>query len=150
MAKVGIVMGRRYQMEKAEKQPDQASCNQGTLRFHDRIVFFDFDGNHVKMCRFGDKTLQTTSSPDNPLYYYSCFASDKYVYAVYRESKKDTDETNPLYLEQFDWDGNPVARYSLPKGRGLYTGCATEDNSIIYMVDYYEDNFLHKIVLSKD
>ena len=80
--------------------------------FHDRIVFFDFDGNHVKMCRFGDKTLQTTSSPDNPLYYYSCFASDKYVYAVYRESKKDTDETNPLYLEQFDWDGNPVARYS--------------------------------------
>lgn len=118
--------------------------------FHDRIVFFDFDGNHVKMCRFGDKTLQTTSSPDNPLYYYSCFASDKYVYAVYRESKKDTDETNPLYLEQFDWDGNPVARYSLPKGRGLYTGCATEDNSIIYMVDYYEDNFLHKIVLSKD
>ena len=87
---------------------------------------------------------------DNPLYYYSCFASDKYVYAVYRESKKDTDETNPLYLEQFDWDGNPVARYSLPKGRGLYTGCATEDNSIIYMVDYYEDNFLHKIVLSKD
>ena len=31
--------------------------------FHDRIVFFDFDSNHVKMCRFGDKTLQTTSSP---------------------------------------------------------------------------------------
>lgn len=118
--------------------------------YHDRIAFFDFDGGNVKMCRFGDKTLKTTSSPDNPLYYYSCFASDKYVYAIYRESQKDTDETNPLYLEQYDWDGNPVARYLLPKGRGLYTGCATEDNSIIYMVDYYEDNFLHKIVLSKD
>ena len=102
------------------------------------------------MCQFGDKTLRTTSSPDNPICYYSCFASDKYVYATYRESENDKDDTNPLYLEQFDWDGNPVARYLLPKGRGLYTGCATEDNSIIYMVDYYEDNFLHKIVLSKD
>ncbi len=118
--------------------------------YHDRIAFFDFDGNHVKMCQFGDKTLRTTSSPDNPICYYSCFASDKYVYATYRESENDKDDTNPLYLEQFDWDGNPVARYSLPKGRGLYTGCVTEDNSIIYMVDYYEDNFLHKIVLSKD
>ena len=25
--------------------------------YHDRIAFFDFDGNHVKMCQFGDKTL---------------------------------------------------------------------------------------------
>lgn len=117
--------------------------------YHDRIAFFDFDGGNAKMCRFGNKTLRTTTSPENPIYYYSCFASDKYVYAIYRESENDADQRNPLYLEQFNWDGNPVARYLLPEDRGLYSGCATDDDSTIYLVDYYEDEFLYKVVLSK-
>lgn len=118
--------------------------------YHDRLAFFDFDGKNIKMVRFGNQTLKTTSSPENPIYYYDCFASDKYVYAVYRESVNDADRRNPYYLEQYDWDGNPVVRYQLPAERGLYTGCATANDSVIYLIDYYEDNFLHKVVVEKD
>lgn len=118
--------------------------------YHDRIAFFDFEGKNRKMVRFGDNHLRTLTSPGNPIYYYSCFGSDKYVYAIFRVSKTDADQTNPLYLEQFDWDGNPVARYLLPEGRGLFSGCATDNDSVIYLVDYYEDHFLHKVVLSKN
>lgn len=118
--------------------------------YHDRLAFFDFDGKNIKMVRFGNQTLKTTSSPENPIYYYDCFASDKYVYAVYRESVNDADRRNPYYLEQYDWGGNPVARYRLPAERGLYTGCATANDSVMYFIDYYEDNFLHKVVLEKD
>lgn len=118
--------------------------------FHDRLAFFDFEGKNIRMVQFGDKHLRTLTSPENPIYYYSCFAGDNYIYAVYRISRTDSDQTNPLYLEQFDWDGNPVARYLLPEGRGLYSGCATDNDSVIYLVDYYEDHFLHKVVLSKN
>lgn len=118
--------------------------------YHDRLAFFDFDGKNIKMVRFGNQTLKTTSSPENPIYYYDCFASDKYVYAVYRESVNDADRRNPYYLEQYDWSGNPVARYQLPAERGLYTGCVTDNDSVMYFIDYYEDNFLHKVVVEKD
>lgn len=118
--------------------------------YHDRLAFFDFDGKSIKMIRFGNNSLKTTTSPNNPIYYYSCFSSDKYVYAVYRQSKNDSDRSNPYYLEQYDWDGHPVARYRLPEDRGFFTGCTTGNDSVIYLLDYYEDNFLHKVVLSKD
>lgn len=118
--------------------------------YYDRLAFFDFDGKNIKMIRFGNKSLKTTSSPENPIYYYDCFGSDKYVYAIYRESANDSDQSHPCYLEQFDWNGNPVARYLLPEGRGFFAGCTTDNDSVIYLIDYYEDNFLHKVVLGKD
>ena len=120
-----------------------------TFTYHDRLVFFDFDGKNAKTIRFGDKHLRTKTSLENPIYYYSCFGNNRYVYAIYRKSQMDADKSNPLYLEQFDWDGNLIARYPLPEGRGFFSGCATENDSVIYLVDYYEDHFLHKIILRK-
>lgn len=117
--------------------------------YHDRLAFFDLNGKNIRMIRFGNNTLKTTSSPENPIYYYSCFANDHYVYAIYRESRNDSDKSNPCYLEQYDWNGRPVARYPLPEGRGFYAGCATDNDSVLYLIDYYEDNFIHKVVLHK-
>lgn len=121
--------------------------------YYDKLAFFDFDGKNVKLVQFGNKDLKAKSIPEimnngnNTIYHYDCFSSDKYVYVVYWESERDSDQSNPGYLEQFDWDGNPIARYQLPLGRGFYSGCTTDDDSVLYFIDYYEDNFLHKVVL---
>ena len=118
--------------------------------FHDRIGFFDFDGGHPKFIRFGDKTLKTLASPENPMYYHNCFANDHYVFAVYRPSNYNTEKDRETFLEQYDWDGNLVARYELPKDRGFYSGYATnESDTEIYLVDYYEDQFLHRVTLER-
>ena len=45
---------------------------------------------------------------------------------------------------------NLVARYELPKDRGFYSGYATnESDTEIYLVDYYEDQFLHRVTLER-
>ena len=104
--------------------------------YHDRIGFFDFDGGHPKFIRFGDKTLKTLSAPENPMYYYDCFANDRYVFAVYSPSDYNLQKNRETFLEQYDWDGNPIARYELPKDRGLYSGCViNESDTVIYLVD---------------
>lgn len=121
--------------------------------YHDKLTFFSFDGKDKKLVQFGNKPLKAKSIPeimnngDNSIFYYDCFGGDKYVYAIYRESANDSDQSQPCYLEKFDWDGNPIARYTLPDGRGFYAGCTTDNDSVIYLIDYYEDNFLHKVVL---
>ena len=118
--------------------------------YHDRIGFFDFDGGHPKFIRFGDRELKTLASPENPMYYYDCFANDHYVFAIYRPSDYDTEKDRETFLEQYDWDGNPIARYELPKDRGLYSGCViNESDTVIYLVDYYEDQFLHRVTLER-
>lgn len=118
--------------------------------YHDRIGFFDFDGGHPKFIRFGDRELKTLASPENPMYYYDCFANDHYVFAIYRPSDYNTEEDRETFLEQYDWDGNLVARYELPKDRGFYSGYATnESDTVIYLVDYYEDQFLHRVTLER-
>ena len=118
--------------------------------YYDRIGFFDFDGGHPKFIRFGDRELKTLASPENPMYYYDCFANDHYVFAVYRPSDYNTEEDRETFLEQYDWDGNLVARYELPKDRGFYSGYATnESDTEIYLVDYYEDQFLHRVTLER-
>ena len=118
--------------------------------YHDRIGFFDFDGGHPKFIRFGDRELKTLASPENPMYYYDCFANDHYVFAIYRPSDYDTEKDRETFLEQYDWDGNLVARYELPKDRGFYSGYATnESDTEIYLVDYYEDQFLHRVTLER-
>lgn len=122
--------------------------------YHDRLAFFDFDGKNVKLIQFGNKELKAKSIPEilnsgnNTIYHYDCFGNDNYVYAIYRESANDSDNSQSGYLEQFDWNGNPIARYPLPEEHGFYSGCTTNNDSVIYLIDYYEDNFLHKVVLT--
>lgn len=116
--------------------------------YHDRIGFFDFDGRNPKFIRFGENTLRSVTSPDNPIYYYSCFSNDNYVFAVYRPSMRDTEKDLETFLEQYDWDGNLIARYELPADRGFFSGYATnESDKVIYLVDIYEDQFLHRVTL---
>lgn len=116
--------------------------------YHDRIGFFDFDGRNPKFIRFGENTLRSVTSPDNPIYYYSCFSNDNYVFAVYRPSMRDTEKDLETFLEQYDWNGNLIARYELPADRGFFGGYATnESDKVIYLVDIYEDQFLHRVTL---
>lgn len=125
----------------------QKNRGMAAFLYYDRVAFFGLDGSDPKMIKYGNTQLKDKRSPENPRYYISCFSNDRYVYACYQSSEKEFDETNPCYLEQYDWDGNPVARYKLPEGTAFYCGCATDDDSVLYMVDYWQDDFLHKVVL---
>ena len=124
------------------------STIKGIIPFHfeEGTRGFFYIGNMVHS--FSKRRIARTFTYHDRLVFFD-FDDNRYVYAIYRKSQTDADKSNPLYLEQFDWDGNLIARYPLPEGRGFFSGCATENDSVIYLVDYYEDHFLHKIILRK-
>lgn len=116
--------------------------------YYDRVGFFDFNGKNSKFICYGNESLNSITSPDNPMYYYDCFSNDNYVFAVYRPSMRNTEKDLETFLEQYDWDGNLIARYELPADRGFFGGYATnESDKVIYLVDIYEDQFLHRVTL---
>lgn len=116
--------------------------------YFDQIFFSDLDGRNAKMIQYGDAQLRTLSSPSNTMYYYDCRGGENYVYTIHHDSDNERDNRNGSYLEQYDWDGNLIARYRIPDDRWMmYFGCATEDDHVVYMVDYDQDLFIHKVTL---
>ena len=116
--------------------------------YFDQIFFSDLDGRKAKMIQYGDPQLRTLSSSSNTMYYYDCGGGENYVYTIHQHSENERDHRNGRYLEQYDWDGNLIARYRIPDERWMmYFGCATEDDHVVYMVDYDQDLFIHKVTL---
>jgi hypothetical protein len=60
---------------------------------------------------------------DKYTYYSSPFSTDKYIYAFCRNQKGSAPRAEETELQVWDWDGNPVARFTLDK----YISCFTVD-----------------------
>lgn len=109
-----------------------------------RDISFDAEGVDAKD---DVKTL----GPDNVTYYWGISATDRYFFLVYsgRTPIKVGQETNKgngyIFVEQYDWGGNPVARYRLDRWRKVFT-----DGTTFYLLCYKYDDPLFLYALPEN
>ena len=86
-----------------------------------RVVFCDFDGNmrSVDFRSAEEGETEGVGMDSNVTHYWKLYPGHRYVWLLYsgrapvdvvREQNKDI---YYIYVEQFDWNGNPVRRYRL-------------------------------------
>ena len=103
------------------------------------VVFCDFDGN-VRAVDFSsseDGEAEGVGMDSNVTHYWKLYAGDRYVWLLYSgrtpmdvaaEQEKDI---YYIYVEQFDWNGNPVHRYRLDNWGFI---SVDEDSGILYFL----------------
>lgn len=128
-----------------------------SMSYFDRILLFNADNSHLKVIQCGTLSKLVSKSRsdfyntgEEKTYYRALFSDENFFYALYKGEKRyspDFDENGHYYIEKYDWEGNPVKRYKLPKGMGFYGGCSTNENNVFYLVCSHEDEFLFKVIL---
>lgn len=114
--------------------------------YYHTIQFIDLDKKTMHRVNLGGKgfdykTLYEADHHDlNAAYYRWCCPGEKYVYFLQQngrlgnQMKKDNAKGNTyVYIEQFDWEGNPIQKIKLDKFG--YFFCVDEKNSKLYLVE---------------
>ncbi len=118
------------------------------------IKFMDMEGRIVRTLDFGGdvfdrKTLHIPDGLDrNVTQYWRAYATDDYVYFYYigkkpedimRERKEAGESYNPyMWIEQYDWNGNPVKRYKILGQSGIFA--VDEKTGKLYVASFYDDD----------
>ncbi|WP_299089670.1 BF3164 family lipoprotein [Bacteroides sp. MSB163] len=89
-----------------------------------------------------------TLGPDNVTYYWGISATDDYFFLTYsgrtplQVSHENGKSDGYIFVEQYDWGGNPVARYKLD-----HWGRVVSDGKRLYQVCYMYDDPLFLYIL---
>ena len=115
-------------------------------KYYKKLKFMTMDASVIKDIdydrqKFDEKTLHKVDGLDyNLTHYWGISGCDDYVYLVYsgrtpREVTAEWNEDNVyIYVEQYDWNGNPIRKYRLKdffgyiyvdEGRGTILGVST-------------------------
>ena len=115
-------------------------------KYYKKLKFMTMDASVIKDIdydrqKFDEKTLHKVDGLDyNLTHYWGISGCDDYVYLVYsgrtpREVTAEWNEDNVyIYVEQYDWNGNPIRKYrlkdffgyiSVDEGRGTILGVST-------------------------
>ena len=121
---------------------------------YNRLVFSDLDGKNQKVVQFEEQEQMTANSnlelmndPKTVFYYTNSFSTSNYIYLMYQGKTDFEFKENPtMYIEQWDWDGNPINRFVL-KNFKHPAGCIDEKNNIMYITNSFEDEPLYKFDL---
>lgn len=90
-------------------------------KYAKRVLFCDFDGNvrTVDFRSFEDGEAEGAGMDSNITHYWKLYAGQRYVWLLY-SGRTPADVMQEwgkglyyIYVEQFDWNGNPVRRYRL-------------------------------------
>ena len=111
------------------------------------IKFMDMDAKTVRTVnfekeQFDENSLRIADGLDNNVtHYWGAGAGEHYVYfmysgrspvAIHRERQRQKEKYKPyIYMEQYDWNGNPVRKYKLDHW-GYFT--VDEPNKKIYLL----------------
>lgn len=120
--------------------------------YYRRILFMDLDGktvrviNYVGESGFDDKTLlKADALLLNKAYYGSISSNDEYVFISYT-GKSSVDwynghkkGDNSIYIEQYDWSGNPIRKYKLDYGGAFFID--KEGKRIYLIASYFDEPF---------
>lgn len=122
-----------------------------------RLIFMDLDGEKTRVLNFGSKdakhgNVKNMLAADNVTHYWGMSAQKNYVYVlysgrtpiqVYRENEKSS---GYIYVEQFDWNGNPVRKFKLDHW-GYFT--VNEQENTIYLASSIEEQPFLKFEMPK-
>jgi hypothetical protein len=117
-------------------------------KYFRRIAFFDTDGVNQRTLRFKSEQTKTGTDiemlgPDNVTHYWGISAQKNYVYLLYsgrtpievgKELKKSS---GYIFVEQYDWNGNPVRRFKLDHW-GYF--CINDEEDKIYQFSTSDEN----------
>lgn len=113
------------------------------------IKFMDLDGKTIKTVNFERETFDENSIYQidgldaNITHYWGACAQDKYVYFLYSGRtpydvvKEWSKGLHYIYVEQYDWNGNPIRKYKLDKW-GYFT--MDEKNEKLYLFSTDDDD----------
>jgi len=93
-------------------------------KYFKRLVFHDLENNTTKVVNFntapalaGD--VKDMLAPTNVTHYWGMSAQKNYVYVLYsgrtpiQIGKENNKTSGYIYVEQFDWNGNPIRKFKL-------------------------------------
>jgi hypothetical protein len=115
-------------------------------KYFKRVVFIDTQTGQSRVIQFKtDETesgdVQSMMSPDNVTHYWKLSAQPDYVYLLYSgrtpyEVGSANNQGNAhIFVEQFDWNGNPIRKFRLDKW-GYF--CADEYKQRLYLLSTTE------------
>lgn len=113
--------------------------------FH-KFLLMDKEANTIRDISFQEegidaKNAQETLKPDNVTYYWGATATEQYFFLTYSgrtpiEVSRENDKGGGyIFVEQYDWGGNPVARYRLD-----HWGKVFADSKNFYLLCYMYDD----------
>jgi len=93
-------------------------------KYFKRIIFSDLENKTSRIISFDLGTAKRGSAksiidPSNVTHYWGMSAQNKYLYVLYSgrtpiDVTKELNETSGyIYVEQFDWNGNPIRKFKL-------------------------------------
>ena len=114
-------------------------------KYFKRLIFTDLKTGKTKVLNFQVEDAKkgdaiSVMTPQNITHYWGMSAEENYVYVLYSgrapvDVIKDGRKKNYyIYVEQFDWNGNPVKKYKLDKW-GYF--CVDEPRHKIYLASTY-------------
>lgn len=117
-------------------------------KYFKRMVFLNLSASEVRTVEFagsGPKQGDVVSmmSPEHVTHYWKLSAGEKYLYLSYsgrtplQVMKENKNGHGFIYIEQFDWNGNPIRKYRLDHW-GYF--CVDENNNKLYMLSSTEDD----------
>lgn len=118
-------------------------------KYFKRLIFFDLETKTSRTLIF-DVSSETKKGnavsmmePTNTTHYWGMSSNDKYVYVLYSGrtpvdvSKELTGSSGYIYVEKFDWNGNPVSKYKLDHW-GYF--CVNEQENTIYLASTTDEH----------
>ena len=126
-------------------------------KYFRKILVMDKNAQTVRDISFEEKGVDAKSDvltlgPDNTTYYWGISATDEYFFLTYSgrtpiQVGRETDKGDGfIFVEQYDWGGNPIARYKLD-----HWGRVMSDGKQLYQLCYKYDDplFLYSISQKK-
>ncbi|MDH6312790.1 hypothetical protein M2137_001565 [Parabacteroides sp. PFB2-10] len=126
-------------------------------KYFKRILFYDTETGVTKAVDFNKEGVVAandivTLGPDNVTFYWGASCSADYIYLTYsgrtpiQVTKENSEGDGYIFVEQFDWHGNPVRKYKLDHWGPTVVD---EKNQRIYQLSYLYDDplFVYKLTI---
>lgn len=116
-------------------------------KYFKRLVFMDTTGTKIRILNFQSEEVQKKEvlaqlGPDNVTHYWGMSCQPDYVYVLYsgrtpiEVSKQFKQENFYIFVEQFDWNGNPIRKFKLDHW-GYF--CVDEKSNSLYIASVNDD-----------
>ncbi|MDH6344229.1 hypothetical protein M2480_003163 [Parabacteroides sp. PFB2-12] len=117
-------------------------------KYFKRILFYDTESGVAKTVDFNKEGVVAandivTLGPDNVTFYWGASCSADYIYLTYsgrtpiQVTKENNEGDGYIFVEQFDWHGNPIRKYKLDHWGPTVVD---EKNQRIYQLSYLYDD----------
>lgn len=119
-------------------------------KYFKRVVFIDTETKTTRTLDFKKESVKEgneviTLGPDNVTHYWGISTTPKYVYLTYsgrtpiEVGNENSKGDGYIFVEQFDWNGNPVCKYRLNHWGKSFVD--PSDNKIYQLCYTYDDPF---------